>query len=117
MDRVLPQFIILGIDFTIECIKNEWIKYGPFDGLLGFSQGAVMAHIITSLKKNCDSQKYSWLQSLQFGIFVAGFPSRMDPPLIGNKCALKIESVHTKGPIIYFFNGRSPSRHKQSIFI
>ena len=69
--------LYIGIDHTIECIKNEWIKYGPFDGLLGFSQGAVMAHIITSLKKNCDSQKYSWLQSLRFGIFVAGFPSRM----------------------------------------
>lgn len=65
--------------------------------MLGFSQGAVMAHIITSLKKDCDSQKYPWLQSLQFGIFVAGFPSRMEPPLLGKlMCPKTIIPVDTK---------------------
>ena len=56
-----------------------------------------MAHIITSLKKDCDSQKCPWLQSLQFGIFVAGFPSRMEPPLLGKlMCPKTIIPVDTK---------------------
>ena len=83
-----------GLEITMKCIQKEWNEYGPFDGLLGFSQGTVMAHILSLFEPRPDS--YPWLESLKFGIFVAGFPSRMD--LDANcKNRLDMPSLHISG--------------------
>ena len=36
---------------------------------------------------------------------------------IGRRFMKKLPTTLNRGPIIYFFDGRSPSRHKQSVFI
>lgn len=83
-----------GLEITMECIQKEWKEYGPFDGLLGFSQGTQMAHILSLFEPCPDS--YPWLKSLKFGIFVAGFPSRMDHG-VNCKNRLDMPSLHISG--------------------
>merc|ERR550534_2294337 len=79
----------------MDFIQQEWLSHGPFDGLVGFSQGTVMAHLLTESHK---SSVYPWLSSLKFGIFVAGFPSRMHPNLNGQMDEqIDLPSLHISG--------------------
>ena len=54
---------------------------GGFDGVLGFSQGAVMAHSLCWLAEQPPEATPPWAAwvrgSLKFAIFIAGFPSRL----------------------------------------
>merc|ERR550534_2859006 len=79
----------------MDFIQQEWLSHGPFDGLVGFSQGTVMAHLLTEGYK---SSNYPWLNSLKFGVFVAGFPSRMHPKLDGQMDEqIDLPSLHISG--------------------
>lgn len=44
-----PQFDST-VDYVLDCYKN----HGPFDGLLGFSQGAGLALFLTALQEKGD---------------------------------------------------------------
>ena len=81
-----------GIDASLESLRDEWRQSGPFDGVLGFSQGAAVAHLLaavavaekTEQKKNNTEQEaeslLSTFRSLEFAVFAGGFPSRMASP-------------------------------------
>ncbi|XP_057292804.1 esterase OVCA2-like isoform X3 [Hydractinia symbiolongicarpus] len=60
-----------GHEASVELIKKTFIEQGPFDGLLGFSQGATMAAHICALRE----QEETPFQ-FKFAILCAGFKSR-----------------------------------------
>lgn len=80
-------------------IERVWEAEGPFDGILGYSQGAVMAHLLAS--KRSESSAPQWLQSLNFVICVDGFPSAAEPTpglnLWPLQRELDIPSLHISG--------------------
>ncbi|KAI8145334.1 serine hydrolase FSH [Fennellomyces sp. T-0311] len=47
-----PDGYYQGFQESIESIKDVLIKQGPFDGVLGFSQGACLAAILSELLEN-----------------------------------------------------------------
>jgi len=60
-----------GHNASVELIKQTFETQGPFDGILGFSQGATMAAHICSLRELKDSP-----YKFNFSILCAGFKSR-----------------------------------------
>ncbi|KAG1670656.1 Esterase OVCA2 [Nymphon striatum] len=61
----------MGMDESIEFVKKVLIEEGPIDGIMGFSQGAALAAIISSLKAKGDIANTFW-----FTILVSSFKSR-----------------------------------------
>ncbi len=64
--------ICIGYEDSVQLILREFETNGPFDGILGFSQGAAFASILCALKSN--PQYYTKLD-FKFAIIVAGFKS------------------------------------------
>lgn len=65
---------IKGFEECLGAIKTEFEENGPFDGILGFSQGAAMLGLI------CGLQQQGKLEfSFKFAIFVSAFKSRSVP--------------------------------------
>jgi len=76
---------------------------GPFDGVLGFSQGAVMAHTLCWLSQQTPpdyaADAAPW-KSLKFAILCAGFPSRMKEQrddVRDTMLAMAMPSLHISG--------------------
>ena len=87
----------IGIEDSLKTLAGLSKTNGPFDGVLGFSQGAVMAHILVALVlhyRGSGSAEMSvasdgthpfrnllasWVLSLRFACFCGGFPSRWSP--------------------------------------
>ena len=55
-------------DVSMRYLEEIFRTKGPFDGVLGFSQGAAMTGILCSLVGN---EKYDWLQ-FRFAIVISG---------------------------------------------
>ena len=68
----------------------EVMAAGPFVGVLGFSQGAVFAHMLLAAQ-----QRNQAGSSFGFGIFVSGFPARAAPAFDAPPIA--IPSLHIIG--------------------
>ena len=74
-----------GWEQSVQHLAEVWEREGPFDGVLGFSQGAAMAHILCWLGERGRAEGGAsdrrqparpWSE-LRFAIFCAGFPSRL----------------------------------------
>lgn len=83
----------LGLDESVTAVREAVKSQGPFDGILGFSQGAAFVAMLCSLHE----QKLQPEFSFRFAILVAGFRSACeehqkfyDPPL-------EIPSLHVFG--------------------
>ena len=61
---------------SIQQLKTVFNKYGPFDGIIGFSQGAMMITLLCALQHN-DVENYKWF----------------DPKFIINICGHDIDSL------------------------
>ena len=88
-----------GWQASVASIAECWAAQGPFDGVMGFSQGAAMAHLLTSLRcASCSSstRPYPWLLSLRFAIFAGGFPSRLSPAPSPTR-SLSLPTLHLSG--------------------
>ncbi len=69
--KVKYQFYFWIINF--HNFKNN---LGPFDGILGFSQGGCLASILCAIANNdIESEKTKYIK-FKFGIIIAGFKSR-----------------------------------------
>lgn len=68
-DPLSPSDVSKGYDESIELVKATFKNQGPFDGVLGFSQGACFLSILCALRE----QGYL---SFKFAILVAAFKSR-----------------------------------------
>ncbi|VIO94622.1 GH07367p, putative [Brugia malayi] len=60
-----------GFEESVQAVVNFAQKEGPFDGILGFSQGATLAFLLSSLKQKGDVNI-----DFRFLILISGFPSR-----------------------------------------
>ncbi|EFO26377.2 hypothetical protein LOAG_02110 [Loa loa] len=60
-----------GFEESVQAVTDFARKEGPFDGILGFSQGATLAFLLSALKQKGDVNI-----DFRFLILVSGFPSR-----------------------------------------
>jgi predicted esterase len=77
-DALLRTDCDLGFDKTLDHINSVFEEKGPFDGILGFSQGACLAGILSRIAENNSNNKSDEkYRSIKFGfaIIVAGFKS------------------------------------------
>ena len=63
-----------GLEESLEVVNKAFQGLGPFDGILGFSQGATLASILCDL---LEKGKLSF--TFKFAILVSGFKSRLSP--------------------------------------
>jgi len=47
----VPSDLCVGFDDSLVVIKRAFVEQGPFDGILGFSQGAAFVSILCAMKK------------------------------------------------------------------
>eukprot|EP00004_Rigifila_ramosa_P006886 TRINITY_DN1781_c0_g1_i1.p1 TRINITY_DN1781_c0_g1~~TRINITY_DN1781_c0_g1_i1.p1 ORF type:complete len:840 (-),score=221.43 TRINITY_DN1781_c0_g1_i1:1266-3746(-) len=64
------QVVYDGLDQSLAALKQLWHAQGPFDGVIGLSQGATLAAILTQLP--------DW-SSLKFAVCVSGFLPAVPP--------------------------------------
>ncbi|KAM4797007.1 esterase OVCA2 [Rhinophrynus dorsalis] len=60
-----------GLEDSLQTVAKAFAELGPFDGILGFSQGAALVAMICSLKQQGDTRF-----QFNFAVLVAGFKSR-----------------------------------------
>jgi hypothetical protein len=60
-----------GISEALDFIRSYDLSHGPFDGVVGFSQGACLAAIICAQK--AQDLEACPLRSVRFGVFFSGF--------------------------------------------
>ena len=65
----------VGLDESIKLVLSTLIQEGPFDGILGFSQGAAMATRLAQLQHSTDQKLFSFL------ILIGGVPP-LDVPKV-----------------------------------
>ena len=64
-----------GLDESMKLVLSTLIQEGPFDGILGFSQGAAMATRLARLQHSTDQKLFSFL------ILIGGVPP-LDVPKV-----------------------------------
>ncbi|KAM3602032.1 uncharacterized protein V6R79_023390 [Siganus canaliculatus] len=83
----------LGIDDSVTVVREAVKVQGPFDGILGFSQGAAFVAMLCSLQE----QKLEPEFSFRFAILVAGFRSACTEHQLFYSSPLQIPSLHVFG--------------------
>lgn len=63
--------VAVGFEESVNAVVKFMEENGPFDGLLGFSQGASMVHLLLAKAQNGEIQ----LRGIRFAIFFSGFLS------------------------------------------
>ena len=77
---------------SVEALRILETKDGPFDGVLGFSQGAVAVHILLATQP--------LKTPFKFGVCMSGFPARMPlPPGRADDGLIGVPSLHLSGKI------------------
>ncbi|CAM5110652.1 unnamed protein product [Natator depressus] len=75
-----------GLEESLEAVAGAFAAHGPFDGLLGFSQGAALVARVCALQQRGDARF-----PFQFAVLVAGFESSCDREPIA------VPSLHVLG--------------------
>ncbi|XP_033495489.2 esterase OVCA2 [Epinephelus lanceolatus] len=83
----------LGLDDSVAAVREAVKVQGPFDGILGFSQGAALVAMLCSLQE----QKLEPEFSFRFAILVAGFRSACEEHQKFYNLPLQIPSLHVFG--------------------
>ncbi|KAH1035346.1 hypothetical protein GLYMA_20G095800v4 [Glycine max] len=78
-----------GYDISVSHLKNVFSQQGPFDGILGFSQGAAMAALISA-----QQEKLKGEMDFKFVVLCSGFALRMKEMECG---PIKCPSLHIFG--------------------
>lgn len=89
-----PKF--QGAEESLELVKQLWERDGPFDGIMGFSQGAMLAAVVVA--KALSDEDYSVRP--RFGIFYgAAFPLPFAPLFEESReeCYDSIPTLHVMG--------------------
>jgi acetyl esterase/lipase len=82
-------------DAIVTCFETQ----GPFDGILGFSQGAALAGLLVGLRAPVDGPSVDRPLRFDFAILISGFPSN-DPELARvyeRRDAYDLASLHVVG--------------------
>ncbi|KAM3869586.1 esterase OVCA2 [Diretmus argenteus] len=83
----------LGLDDSVRAVREAVKDLGPFDGILGFSQGAALVAMLCSLQEQNVEPDFSF----RFAILVAGFRSACEEHQTFYKASLQIPSLHVFG--------------------
>ncbi|XP_017292766.1 esterase OVCA2 [Kryptolebias marmoratus] len=83
----------LGLDESVAAVREAVEAQGPFDGILGFSQGAAFVAMLCSLQE----QKLEPLFNFRFAVLVAGFRSACKEHEKFYAAPLQIPSLHVFG--------------------
>jgi ribosome-binding ATPase len=104
----------IGLKESLEKIQKE-TAHRNVVGLLGFSQGARLAHLLVMLHV---SKPETWFPQLQFVILAAGYDAPLPPLLHGDgvcdQVSISLQSLHIWGssdPLIYPEQSRSVSEY------
>uniref|UniRef100_A0A8C3EXQ8 Esterase OVCA2 n=1 Tax=Chrysemys picta bellii TaxID=8478 RepID=A0A8C3EXQ8_CHRPI len=81
-----------GLDESLDTVARALAEHGPFDGLLGFSQGAALAALVCALQQRGDARF-----PFEFAILVAGFKSRAAPHSSYYREPIAVPSLHVLG--------------------
>ncbi|XP_069692641.1 esterase OVCA2 [Periplaneta americana] len=91
-DSKKPSDVCLGFESSLKLIEETCEEKGPFDGFLGFSQGAAFVGVL------CGMQEMNWLKyEFRFAILVAGFKSLCHPHLNYYFKEASVPSLHVIG--------------------
>lgn len=84
-----------GWEETVEYLRSVFRLQGPFEGVLGFSQGAALSSLICAMKEHPELG-YGEFSCIRFALVFSGFVSRAEEhlPLIKTK-------IHTPALICY----------------
>lgn len=83
----------LGLQESVTVVREAVKAQGPFDGILGFSQGAAFVAMLCSLQE----QKLEPELNFRFAILVAGFPSACTEHNRFYSAPIQIPSLHVFG--------------------
>nr|CAD7568941.1 unnamed protein product [Timema californicum] len=87
-----PSDTCIGFEESLARVEELCEKEGPFDGLLGFSQGAAFVGLL------CQLQEMKCLKfNFNFAIIIAGFVSRCSPHAKYYLQKVTIPSMHVCG--------------------
>lgn len=78
-----------GFDASLACLKKLFSQEGPFDGILGFSQGAAMAAMVCAEKERLKSEI-----NFRFAILCSGFALKL---LQSEQGSINCPSLHIFG--------------------
>ncbi|KAJ2399970.1 hypothetical protein GGI23_002329 [Coemansia sp. RSA 2559] len=65
--------VTVGVDTSIEYLDGVLDKQGPFDGILGFSQGGLMAAVMCSVLEHRQSAGSNGHPPFRFAIICSGY--------------------------------------------
>ncbi|XP_053703349.1 esterase OVCA2 [Synchiropus splendidus] len=82
-----------GLDESVAAVREAVESQGPFDGVLGFSQGAALVAMLCSLQE----QKLEPLFHFRFAVLVAGFRSACAAHQRFYSATIRMPSLHVFG--------------------
>ncbi|XP_018413155.1 PREDICTED: esterase OVCA2 [Nanorana parkeri] len=82
----------VGLEESLQAVAKAFSELGPFNGILGFSQGAALVAMICALKQRGDPRF-----QFDFAILVAGFKSRSTEHAEFYQQPITIPSLHVYG--------------------
>ena len=82
----------IGFEESLELVSETFKTAGPFDGILGFSQGAAFASILCAHQRTAESPL-----KFHFAIFIAGFKSQLLPHKDTYSQCITLPTLHTIG--------------------
>lgn len=88
-----PEFYKL--DYAFEAVKESIVSDGPYDGVLGFSQGAGLAGILCQMMHDLHESQ----PPLKFGIFYSGFRAAPEQHQHFYKTPISVPSIHIMGSL------------------
>ncbi|XP_017877873.2 esterase AGAP003155 [Ceratina calcarata] len=88
----VPSDLAVGFEASVALVEKTFQESGPFDGILGFSQGAAFATIL------CFMQQRDLLSiKFDFAIIISGFKSLCKPHATYYNDKISIPSLHIYG--------------------
>ena len=99
----------LGFDVSLDVVRTAFEEQGPFDGVLGFSQGAAFLPLLGVIKQREPEGPIQF----KFAILVAAFKSLVSPheEFYGASSPLDIPSFHVIGAS----DAVIPSQHSEEL--
>ncbi|XP_026825459.1 esterase OVCA2 [Ooceraea biroi] len=95
-DRVfkatVPSELCVGFNDSVALIEKTFVEQGPFDGILGFSQGAAFVSILCAMR-----QKKKLQIEFNFAVMISGFKSLCAPHAEYYNEEIDIPSLHVYG--------------------
>ena len=81
-----------GYQESLQCIKDKLSSEGPFDGILGFSQGAAFVSLLCTYRGDTNNNI-----DFKFAIMIAGFRSQVAPHCVMYNTPIDCPSFHAIG--------------------